>query len=66
MAVILDQMRVLPKASLYLPMPRTPAFRALCRHLLERPRDRRTLPELALSPGPRIARCCAFFLKETG
>lgn len=66
MAVILDQMRVLPTASLYLPMPRDPRLSGLCRHLLDDPGDRRTLPELALSAGAGDRTLLRLFLKETG
>ncbi len=66
MAVVLDQMRVLPAAPLYLPMPRDPRLSGLCRHLLDDPGDRRTLPELALSAGAADRTLLRLFLKETG
>ncbi|QLA17611.1 helix-turn-helix domain-containing protein [Desulfolutivibrio sulfoxidireducens] len=66
MAVILDQMRVLPVAPLYLPMPRDPRLSGLCRRLLDEPGDRRTLPELAAGVGAADRTLLRLFLKETG
>ncbi|MDQ7832305.1 MAG: helix-turn-helix transcriptional regulator [Desulfovibrionaceae bacterium] len=66
MAVILDQMRVSTTAPLYLPMPRDPRLAGVCRHLLDDPGDRRTLPELAARAGAVDRTLLRLFLKETG
>jgi len=66
MAVILDQMRVLPKAPLYLPMPKDSRLAGVCRRLLDDPGDRRTLPELAALAGAVDRTLLRLFLKETG
>ncbi|MEF3698994.1 AraC family transcriptional regulator [Desulfolutivibrio sp.] len=66
MAVILDQMRVSTTAPLYLPMPRDPRLAVVCRHLLDDPGDRRTLPELAARAGAVDRTLLRLFLKETG
>lgn len=66
MAVILDQMRELATAPLYLPMPRDPRLAVVCRHLLDDPGDRRTLPELASRAGAVDRTLLRLFLKETG
>ena len=66
MAVILDQMRVVPAAPLYLPMPRDPRLAGVCRRILDDPGDRRTLPELAALAGAVDRTLLRLFLKETG
>jgi len=66
MAVILDQMRAIPAAPLYLPMPKDSRLAGVCRRLLDDPGDRRTLPELAALAGAVDRTLLRLFLKETG
>lgn len=50
-ALILEELAAAPSLALRLPMPRDPRLLRLCRFVLERPGDARTLPKLARLAG---------------
>lgn len=66
MAVILDQIRVQPVASLALPMPKDPRLRSIAQFLIANPADQRGLEEWAKEVGASKRTISRLFPAQTG
>jgi len=65
-AVLLDQMELLPEVDFSLPFPKDPRLRHVCQLLKDHPDDRRTRPELASEAGISDKTLIRLFRRETG
>lgn len=65
-AVLLDEIRIAPRAALHLPMPTDRRLLRIANRLIERPDDDRTLDELASWAGISGRSARRLFLEETG
>lgn len=65
-ALLLAELHASPALDLHLPMPQAPRLAALCRHLLDRPGDRRTLAQWAAASASSERTLARLFQRETG
>ncbi|MNJ68360.1 HTH-type transcriptional repressor of iron protein A [compost metagenome] len=66
MAVLLDQLRMLPEVGFSLPLPRHPGLLALCNSLIAAPDQSQTLQQWARELGCSEKTLMRLFQRETG